>query len=147
MNGTVNWIAVIGAVWGVYGLAGVLGFQKAPPEFTGKSWLKKYKQSIGLSNLLLGALWLIAGLIIGKTDLSRPLRLVILAVLALPSLVMSVKTSQKYHDLAEEEKKAEQYFDPYGNPPEDEDEEFEDDEFVEDADEEYEEEYSDEDDE
>jgi O-antigen/teichoic acid export membrane protein len=66
-----------------------------------------------LSSLLLGIPWLAAGLVFGRVELSAPLRIVILAVLAVPSIVYSVRLTGKYRRMADEEREQENGYPKY----------------------------------
>ena len=102
-----SWVILLSVIWIVYGIAGLLGFQRMPPDFYGRSWVKEYKRASGIGWLMLGVPWLIAGLVFERVALNGTLRIVILAVLALPSIVYTVRLTGKYRERADQERKEE----------------------------------------
>ena len=105
-------VLLLSVVWIVYGIIGILGLQKVPPEYQGHSWTKKYSREQGLSFLTLGVPWLIFDrvLTILSMDMTPILRLVILAVLAVPSILYTSAIDKKYKALLSDEEDEESIY-------------------------------------
>ena len=102
---TMNLVLPLSILWTIYGIAGILGFQKVPPEYQGHSWTKKYSQEQGLSFLALGAPWLIfdRALALFSINMNPILRVSILVALAIPSILYTSAIDKKYKALLSDE--------------------------------------------
>lgn len=49
----------LGIFWTLYGVAGLLGFQRINERYKRKSWTKKYIQSCGIGWLMIGIPWIV----------------------------------------------------------------------------------------
>ena len=49
-----NVLFVLGIFWTVYGMAGLLGWQRINDKYKGYDWTKKYIRCLGISWLMLG---------------------------------------------------------------------------------------------
>jgi len=96
-----NLVLLLSVIWTVYGIAGILGFQKIPPEYQDRSWSKNYSREQGLSFLMLGLPWLIfdRALAIFSVEMNPILRVSIIIVLAIPSIFYTSAIEKKYKAL------------------------------------------------
>ena len=102
-----NLVLLLSVIWTLYGIAGVLGIQKIPPEYQNRSWSKNYSREQGISFLMLGLPWLIFDRVLAmfSLELNPILRVSIIIVLAIPSIFYTSAIDKKYKALlaAEEE--------------------------------------------
>ena len=102
-------VFILSLVWTAYGIAGILGFQKIPPEYQGHSWSKNYSREQGISFLMLGIPWLIFDGVLSlfSIELHSVLRICIIIVLAIPSIFYTSALDKKYKALLAAEESSE----------------------------------------
>lgn len=94
--------------WTLYGIAGLFGIQNIPKKFKGYSWTKEYIHRQGISWLMLGvpllSLYLIVSYFIPESDLNAELLVVVMLVLAVPSVIYTFVWEKKYEKILKGEK-------------------------------------------
>ena len=96
-----NLVLLLSILWTAYGVAGVLGFQKLPPEHQDRSWSKNYSRDQGISYLMMGVPWLIfdRAIALFSLEMNPILRVLIIVVLAIPSIFYTSAIEKKYKAL------------------------------------------------
>ena len=91
------------AFWTLYGIAGLLGYQNIPKKFKGYSWTKEYIRHQGISWLILGVpllvLYLIVNYFIPEKDINAELLVIVMLVLASPSVWYTFVWEKKYEKM------------------------------------------------
>lgn len=95
---------MMGIIWTVYGILGLCGIQRIPLEYRGASFEREYKKKSGISWLLIGVPYLAACLALRHTALTRKEFALTFGLLALPCIVYTYITNQKFRKRLEEEK-------------------------------------------
>lgn len=92
----------------VYGIAGLLGFQHISQKFKGYSWTKDYIRCQGTTWLMLGlplfAFYLILTFFFTDTNIRAGLIVLIVVVLAIPSIIFTMIWEKKYEALSKKDK-------------------------------------------
>lgn len=98
----------VSVFWTLYGIAGFWGYQNIPKKFKGYSWTKEYIRRQGISWLMLGVpllvLYLIVNHYIPEKDINAELLVIVMLVLASPSVVYTFIWEKKYEKLLKGEK-------------------------------------------
>ena len=96
-----NLVFFLSILWTAYGVVGILGFQKIPPEHQNRSWSKNYSHDQGISYLMMGVPWLIFDRVLAllSIELNSILRILIIIVLAIPSILYTSAIDKKYKAL------------------------------------------------
>lgn len=91
-----NTILVIGIVWTLYGLVGLLGVQRIPAKFKGKPWTGRYIRWQGVSWLLIGIPWIILSLATEGKGMGVSVMLPLILVCTLPGFIYTVVLDRRY---------------------------------------------------
>ena len=91
-----NTLLATGIILILYGLAGLLGIQKIPAKFQGKSWTRRYIRYQGISWLLLGVPWTVLSLATADKGLGTPVMVLLLFACSLPGFFYTVILERKY---------------------------------------------------
>ena len=93
--------------WILYGIAGLFGIQNIPSKYKGYSWTKEYIRSQGISWLLIGVPWFILYLVytfcLIEMNIDRGVIVLLIILLAVPSIIYTFKWDKKYRDLLAKE--------------------------------------------
>lgn len=89
-------ILMLGIFWTAYGIAGLAGFQHIAQKYQGYSWTRKFKQSCGISWLLLGIPWIVMYVVSLNREPSPLTISVTVVLLGIPSAVYSFRMERKY---------------------------------------------------
>lgn len=89
-------LLLMGAVWTVYGLLGLAGWQVIPEKYRHRRWTRRYVRGLGLSWLMLGLPWMLAGLLARNARLPWPGQCAVMLLVALPSLVYTWALDRRY---------------------------------------------------
>ena len=79
-----------------YGIMGLFGKMNIPEKFKGYEWTKNYMKELGCADILLGIPWLILYFAFKQYDPGFGLTLVLIILLALPSLINVICIEKKY---------------------------------------------------
>ena len=89
--------------WTLYGIAGLFGFQNIPKKFKGYSWTKEYIHHQGISWLMLGVpllvLYWVVNHFIPEKDINAELLVIVMLVLASPSVWYTFVWEKKYEKM------------------------------------------------
>lgn len=83
------------AFWIVYGILGLLGFQKIPEKYKYKSWTPDYIRMNGIAELLLGGGWLILGFVLRAVSLPLLQELGLGLLFSLPAVGYALYADRK----------------------------------------------------
>lgn len=89
----------IGAIWTIYGVAGLLGHQYIKPEYKNREWTLEYKKECGRCWTAVGVPWLAAGIFFKIIGLSGWRICLIIFLISIPGVVYSVTVEKKYKHL------------------------------------------------
>lgn len=97
---TLLWLSVF---WIIYGIAGLFGFQNIPAKYKGHSWTKDYIRCQGATWLMLGlplfAFYLLWTFFFADAPVHPGSIVLIVLVLAIPSLMFTITWEKKYKAL------------------------------------------------
>lgn len=85
----------ISAFWIVYGVLGVLGFQRIPEKYKYKSWTPDYIRMCGIADLLLGGGWIILSFVLRAVSLPLLQEMGLVLLFALPAVGYALYADRK----------------------------------------------------
>ena len=89
--------------WTLYGIVGICGYQNIPKKFKGYSCTKEYIRHQGISWLILGVpllvLYLIVNYFIPEKEINAELLVMVMLVLASPSVAYTFVWEKKYEKM------------------------------------------------
>ena len=91
-----NVLLYLGIFWTLYGLAGLLGWQRINNKYKGYDWTKKYIRCLGISWLMLGIPCLIFSRLYEAGYNTRSM-FVLMCVCMLPSLIFTIAVEKKFN--------------------------------------------------
>ena len=86
----------LGIFWTLYGVAGLLGFQRINERYKRKSWTKKYIQSCGIGWLMMGIPWIALYLLWYFYQVQWSVIALLMILFSVPSIVYSFCIEKKY---------------------------------------------------
>ena len=89
-------LLILGAFWTVYGLLGLAGWQRLPARYRGHRWTARYTRQLGLSWILLGIPWLLAGILVRNSAMPWGGQCVVMVLVSLPSIVYTWALDRQY---------------------------------------------------
>ena len=91
-----NVLLYLGIFWTLYGLAGLLGWQRINNKYKGYDWTKKYIRCLGISWLMLGIPCLIFSRLYEAGYNTRSM-FVLMCFCMLPSLIFTIVVEKKFN--------------------------------------------------
>ena len=91
-----NVLLYLGIFWTIYGLAGLLGWQRINNKYKGYDWTKKYIRCLGISWLMLGIPCLIFSRLYEAGYNTRSM-FVLMCFCMLPSLIFTIVVEKKFN--------------------------------------------------
>lgn len=101
-------ILILGIIYSLYGIAGILGIQHIPPAHQGKSWSRQYKKSSGINWLLLGIPCIILYIVCQNISIRISTGILLLGPLFTPAIVHIVMSEKKFRHMLENQEQADQ---------------------------------------
>ena len=96
-------VLILGCIWTIYGIAGLMGFQVIPDQFEGHSWTKEYKRKQGISWLMLSIPDIVLSIVIEYVvnyvkymNFSPKLVFILLILCGIPSFTYSLYIDRQY---------------------------------------------------
>ena len=89
-------LLILGAFWTVYGLLGLAGWQRLPARYRGHRWTARYTRQLGLSWILLGIPWLLAGILVRNSAMPWGGQCAVMVLVSLPSIVYTWALDRQY---------------------------------------------------
>lgn len=89
-------LLMLGAVWTVYGLLGLAGWQVIPEKCRRRPWTGRYVRRLGLSWLMMGLPWIGLWALLRGTALPWPAQWAAVVLVSLPALVYTWALERRY---------------------------------------------------